>query len=91
MINNRDAQTVILTHEHSDFDALASLLGAAKLYPPAIPVLPAMNRNLESPAVYRDVRLHPPDDLLRSVLITSLVDTQTAQPLRMHAHYLANH
>ncbi|MEZ4656648.1 MAG: hypothetical protein R2911_03680 [Caldilineaceae bacterium] len=31
---------VILTHEHSDFDALASLLGASLLYPNALPVLP---------------------------------------------------
>ncbi|MBI3959319.1 MAG: CBS domain-containing protein [Chloroflexi bacterium] len=38
--------TVILTHEHADFDALASLLGAALLFPGAIPVLPrTINRN----------------------------------------------
>jgi tRNA nucleotidyltransferase (CCA-adding enzyme) len=38
---------VILTHENTDFDALASLLGAWKLYPDAIPVLPwRPNRNL---------------------------------------------
>jgi len=38
---------VILTHENTDFDALASLLGASKLYPEAIPVLPRRpNRNL---------------------------------------------
>ncbi len=38
---------VILTHENTDFDALASLLGAWKLYPDAIPVLPRRpNRNL---------------------------------------------
>jgi len=43
------AQTleVILTHEHTDFDALASLLAASLLYPKAIPVLPRqMNRNV---------------------------------------------
>jgi len=39
-------QTVILTHEHADFDALASLLGAALLFPGALPVLPrTINRN----------------------------------------------
>ncbi len=41
--------TVILTHEHTDFDALASMLAASRLYPDAIPVLPrALNRNLKS-------------------------------------------
>ncbi len=38
---------LILTHERTDFDALASLLGAALLFPTAIPVLPRlMNRNV---------------------------------------------
>jgi tRNA nucleotidyltransferase (CCA-adding enzyme) len=38
---------VILTHEHTDFDALASLLAAARLHPEAVPILPRqMNRNL---------------------------------------------
>jgi tRNA nucleotidyltransferase (CCA-adding enzyme) len=38
---------VILTHEHTDFDALASLLAAALLFPGATPVLPRqMNRNV---------------------------------------------
>ncbi len=38
---------VILTHEHTDFDALASLLAASLLYPQATPVLPRqMNRNV---------------------------------------------
>ncbi len=37
---------VILTHENADFDALASLLGASKLFPAAVPVLPRrINRN----------------------------------------------
>ncbi len=40
---------VILTHEHTDFDALASLLAASLLFPNAIPVLPRqLNRNLTS-------------------------------------------
>ena len=38
---------VILTHEHTDFDAIASMLGAAKLYPRAYPVVPRRpNRNV---------------------------------------------
>jgi tRNA nucleotidyltransferase (CCA-adding enzyme) len=40
---------VILTHEHTDFDALASLLAASLLYPEALPVLPRkLNRNVSS-------------------------------------------
>lgn len=40
---------VILTHEHTDFDALASLLAASLLYPAALPVLPRkLNRNVSS-------------------------------------------
>ncbi len=40
------SRTVILSHEHADFDALASLLGASLLFPGAIPVLPrSINRN----------------------------------------------
>lgn len=46
---------LILTHEHTDFDALASLLGAALLYPEATAVLPRrMNRNVsEFVTLYR--------------------------------------
>ncbi|MEI2422126.1 hypothetical protein V6O07_17740, partial [Arthrospira platensis SPKY2] len=41
-----DSRTVILTHEHADFDALASLLGGWLLFPHAQPVLPrTINRN----------------------------------------------
>ena len=37
---------VILTHENADFDAIASLLAAWKVYPDATPVLPRrVNRN----------------------------------------------
>ncbi|MCX6031423.1 MAG: CBS domain-containing protein [Chloroflexi bacterium] len=78
--------TVILTHEHTDFDALAAMLAAAKLWPLAVPVLPRqMNRNLEAfLAVYRDalpfVRL---EDLPRRRIDHAiLVDTQAVQPVR---------
>jgi tRNA nucleotidyltransferase (CCA-adding enzyme) len=38
---------VIVTHSNADFDAVASLLGAWRLYPEAIPVLPnTLNRNV---------------------------------------------
>ncbi len=37
---------IILTHANADFDAIASLLGAWRLYPDALPVLPnTVNRN----------------------------------------------
>jgi tRNA nucleotidyltransferase (CCA-adding enzyme) len=47
---------VILTHEHTDFDALASMLAASLLYPDALPVLPRqLNRNVRSfLALYRN-------------------------------------
>ena len=88
---NAPSHTIILTHEHADFDALASLLAAAKLYPQATPVLPRqLNRNLEAfLAVYRDVlpfvRL---EDLpRRRVDHVILVDAQNVQPVRgMGAH-----
>ncbi len=84
--SDNTGQAVILTHEHTDFDALASMLAAARLYPPATPVLPRqMNRNLEAfLTVYRDVlpfvRL---EDLARQPIDhIILVDTQTVQPVR---------
>ena len=43
------SQTVILTHEFADFDALASLLGGALLFPQALPVLPwKLKRNVQA-------------------------------------------
>lgn len=43
-----DRLEVILTHEHTDFDALASMLGASILFPDALPVLPhQLNRNVQ--------------------------------------------
>jgi tRNA nucleotidyltransferase (CCA-adding enzyme) len=38
---------IIVTHPNADFDAIASLLGASRLYPEAVPVLPnTLNRNV---------------------------------------------
>jgi len=47
---------VILTHEHTDFDALASMQAAALLFPDAWPVLPQqLNRNVsEFLALYKN-------------------------------------
>ncbi len=71
---------VILTHENADFDAIASLLGASKLFPAATPVLPRrVNRNVGAfLALYGDelpfveVRELPRGKITRAIL----VDTQ---------------
>ena len=72
---------VILTHEHTDFDALASLLAASLLFPNALPVLPhQLNRNVnEFLTLYKN--LFPfitPKDLPRGRIARAiLVDTRT--------------
>ena len=50
LIRNRynGVMLLILTHEKSDFDAIASQLGAHKLFPDGIPLLPRhLNRNVQ--------------------------------------------
>jgi tRNA nucleotidyltransferase (CCA-adding enzyme) len=70
----------ILTHENADFDALAALLGAKKIYPEATAVLPRrMNRNVRDfCALYCDaLALARQDDLPRGKFREIvLVDTQ---------------
>jgi tRNA nucleotidyltransferase (CCA-adding enzyme) len=73
---------LILTHENTDFDALASQLAAWKLYPQAIPVLPRRpNRNLRDfLTIYWDeLPFVSHEDLPRrgEVERIILVDTQT--------------
>ena len=78
---------VILTHENSDFDAIASLLGAHKVYPAATPVLPRhINRNVQAfLALYRaelpfvDAAALPRGQHIRRVI---LVDTQSLTSVR---------
>ncbi len=77
---------VIMTHEQADFDALASLLGAALLEPAAHAVLPRrMNRNVRSFVSLHGAELPMLDarDLptgpIRQV---TLVDTQSLVTLR---------
>lgn len=89
MNGRTSSQVLVLTHEHTDFDALASMLAAARLYPQTVPVLPRrLNRNLEAfLADYRDslpfVRLEEVPKIRIDRVI--LVDTQTIQPVRgMH-------
>ena len=77
---------LILTHEHTDFDALASMLAASRLYPQSVPVLPRqINRNLEAfLSDYHDLLpfMHLEDLPKRRVDHVIAVDTQTVQPVR---------
>jgi len=78
--------TVILTHEHADFDALASLLGAHKLFPAAIPLLPrSLNRNLlDFLALHRSaLPFRQSDDLPRRAVERAIVvDAQSFATVR---------
>jgi tRNA nucleotidyltransferase (CCA-adding enzyme) len=71
---------VIFTHDNADFDAVASLLAAHKLYPQSLPVLPQkMNRNVaEFITLYQNALpfIHWHDLGLRKVERVILVDTQ---------------
>jgi tRNA nucleotidyltransferase (CCA-adding enzyme) len=77
---------VILTHEQADFDAIASLLGAALLTEGAIPVLPRrVNRNVRSFLTLYGSELPFVDarDLPAGTVETvTLVDTQSLVTLK---------
>jgi len=77
---------VILTHENADFDAIASLLGASKLFPTATPVLPRrINRNGRALlALYgAELPFVQPNDLPRGKIKRALlVDTQSLTTLK---------
>ncbi|MDY6874612.1 MAG: CBS domain-containing protein [Chloroflexota bacterium] len=77
---------VILTHENADFDAIASLLGASKLFPAATPILPRrINRNGRAfLALYgAELPFVQPDDIPRSKIRHAvLVDTQSLTTLK---------
>jgi len=77
---------IILTHDQADFDAVASLLGAAFLFPGSIPVLPRkVNRNVRGfltlygsdfPFIeLRDLPAEPVDQI-------TLVDTQSLATIK---------
>src|SRR3972149_1350880 len=78
--------TLILTHEHADFDAIASLLAASLITPRAAPVLPRLvNRNVRGfLALYGpDLPFIDPDDLpTGKVERVILVDTQSMPSVR---------
>jgi tRNA nucleotidyltransferase (CCA-adding enzyme) len=80
-VPRRRTLPVILTHENADFDAIASLLAAWKLYPDATPVLPRrVNRNGRAfLALYGgELPMMRVEDLPRaSVERAILVDTQS--------------
>ena len=73
---------IILTHERTDFDAVASMLGAALLFPEALPVLPReMNRNVRDfLALYKNhFRFVTVDELPRGKVRRAIVvDTRAA-------------
>jgi tRNA nucleotidyltransferase (CCA-adding enzyme) len=77
---------VILTHENADFDAIASLLGASKLFPAALPVLPRrVNRNGSAflQLYGAEMPFTHPDDLPRGKIDKAvLVDTQSLTTLK---------
>jgi len=77
---------VILTHEHADFDAVASLVGMARLLPHAVPVLPqAVNDNVAEYLTVLGGRLplRHRDELPRErVEHAFFVDTRRAQAVR---------
>ena len=77
---------IILTHEQTDFDGLASLLGAHLLDETAIPVLPRrMNRNVRAfLTIYGgDLPFVDPRDLGGQEIETvTLVDTQALTSIK---------
>jgi len=77
---------IIATHENTDFDALASLLAASKLYPHATPVLPRrLNRNVQDFVTLYWEQLpfwHTEDLPRRPITRLILVDTQTIPTLK---------
>lgn len=77
---------LILTHSNADFDAVAALLAAHRLYPDAVPVLPdRVNRNVEHfLALFRNgvTFVNQAELRARGVKQVILVDTQRAPHLR---------
>jgi len=73
---------VILTHNNADFDAVASMLGASKLHPQAMPILPQrLSRNVaEFMALYRNGLPFTHWDDFKRTRITRLIVTDTQSP-----------
>lgn len=77
---------LIMTHANADFDAIASLCAAYRLYPEAIPVLPnTLNRNVRDFITLHENQLPfvRPKELARQPITRlTLVDTQQLPPLK---------
>lgn len=77
---------LIMTHENADFDAIASLLAAHRLYPQATPLLPRrVNRNVEQfLTLYWDALpfVRPSDWHKRKISEVLLVDTHALNSVR---------
>ncbi|MBI3942072.1 MAG: CBS domain-containing protein [Chloroflexi bacterium] len=77
---------VILSHENADFDAIASMLAASRLFPEAVPVLPRrLNRNVaDFLTLYQDqFPFRRPDDVPRQKVERAiLVDTSSIIQVR---------
>lgn len=91
---------LITTHQNSDFDAVASLLAAHRLYPQAQPVLPyTLNRNVQAFVTlygrpFPFVRANQLEN--RPITQLTLVDTQQRPPLKnlsaeTHIHIIDHH
>lgn len=90
----------ILTHENADFDAVAALLGAHKIYSAALPILPRrMNRNVRDfCALYCDALpfAHPDDLPRRHFREIVIVDSQSIPSVRgvtpkTRLHFIDHH
>lgn len=81
---------LIITHENSDFDALAAVVAAAKLYPGSIVLMPEpLQANVRSFAnLYRDLLpLSDPKDITEDIDSVVIVDTNRRERLGKW-HYL---
>jgi tRNA nucleotidyltransferase (CCA-adding enzyme) len=92
--------TVILTHDNTDFDALASLLGAAKIYADALPVLPRrLNRNVRNflTLCWDELPFYRVEDLPKAPVERAIVvDSQVLPALKgmkddISAHFIDHH
>jgi len=86
-LNHSSAQTVITTHINADFDALASLLAAQKLYPEARVVFPgAQEKNLRDYLMRASPEVSAVIVKLKSVMVnkvTRLIIVDTRQLSRI--------
>src|SRR5687767_14554074 len=78
--------TIILTHEQADFDAVASVWAAHRLYPGATPVLPRrINRNVRAFLTLYDRHFSfiEAEDLPRQAVEKAIVvDAQSTSPVK---------